>query len=438
MRLLTKWIVNILLAGVVGMSLSACQTNTETLAKEKELKEQKIKLSIRNPKVEISTQFEQMVAAYEKENPNVDITVHTVGGASDDLADLKAQIAAGNGPDIFTNSGYDNVKLWNEYLEDLSDQPWVEHAYKDTLAPVIMNEKIYGMPVNLEGYGFIYNKDLFKKAGIHTKPKTLTELEEAAKKLQQAGITPFANGYYEEWKLGVHLLNIAFAQQKDPSAFIKKLNNGTEKINHNQKFKDIIDLLDTTIKYGNDNPLSTDYNTEVQLFATGNAAMIQQGNWVQPMINQLSPNMNIGFLPIPINDDAKNDALVVSVSNYWVVNKQTTDEKKKEAKKFLNWMVSSKQGKIFITKQFKFIPAFDNIESDNLGPLAANLSLYYKEGKTLDSNWFSFPDEAREEFGLAMQSYIAKRLNHDQLLQEFQKSWEKASKKYSNSPHSPN
>lgn len=415
------------LAGLLSLSLSACQTAAEKAApQETDAPEKRVELDIRNPKVEISTQFEQMAAVYEKEHPNVLISVHTVGGAADDLTDLKAQIAAGNGPDIFTNSGFENARLWKGYLEDLSDQPWVGNAYEDALKPIRIDGNVYGLPLNLEGYGFIYNKDLFRKAGIESLPKTLSELTAAAEQLQQAGITPFATGYYEEWKLGVHLLNIAFAQQEDPAAFIKGLNDGTEKLENNPAFNDLISLLDLTLKYGNPNPLSTDYNMEVNIFAEGEAAMIQQGNWVQPMIDQLSPEMNIGFLPLPINDQRKNDALVVNVPNYWVVNKQTTPEKKKEAKRFLNWMVSSEQGKQFMTEEFKFIPAFKNIKADHLGPLARETIRYYNAGKTLDSNWFGFPVEVREEFGLAMQLYVGKQLNREQLLHEFQKSWDKA------------
>lgn len=420
--------ITMFLAGLLSLSLCACQQASpeDTAMPDTAASNPKITLDIRNPKVEISTQFEHMAAVYEKENPHVNIKIHTVGGAADDLTDLKAQIAAGEGPDIFTNTGYENARLWRDYLEDLSDQPWVGNAYEDALRPIEMDGSIYGMPLNLEGYGFIYNKDLFKKAGIETLPKTLTGLTAAAEQLQNAGITPFATGYYEEWKLGVHLLNIAFAQQEDPSAFIKKLNDGSEKIEDNQKFNDVINLLDLTLKYGNSNPLSTDYNMEVNLFAAGKAAMIQQGNWVQPMIDQLSPQMNIGFLPLSINDLPDNDALVVNVPNYWVVNKQSSQEKKKEAKKFLNWMVSSRQGKQFMTEEFKFIPAFKNIKAGHLGSLAHETIDYYKAGKTLDSNWTEFPVGVREEFGLAMQLYAGKQLTRKQLLHEFQKSWDKA------------
>ncbi|RSL31481.1 carbohydrate ABC transporter substrate-binding protein [Salibacterium salarium] len=421
-----KEIVTICLIGALSLSLSACQKKTEIETEEATMDDKKITLNVRNPKVEIATPFEHMVQAYEKEHPNINIEVHTVGGAMDDFSDLKAQMAAGNGPDIFTNPGYESARVWSEYLEDLSDQPWMDDAYEETLTPVTFDGSIYGMPMNLEGYGFIYNKDLFKEAGIDSLPSTLNELNAASEKLQQAGITPFATGYYEEWKLGDHLMNIAFAQQEDPAAFIKDLNEGTDTISNNPKFKDLLQLIDVTLEYGSDEPLSTDYSMEVNTFAAGEAAMILQGNWIQPMIDQRSPNMSIGILPIPINDDPDKEALVVNTPSYWVVNKQTTDEKKKEAKKFLNWMVSSEEGKRYMTERLKFIPAFKHIESDDSGPLAEQTMQYYEEGQTMSSNWFDFPVCVREEFGSATQLYIKKQLTRDQLLQEYQKSWEEA------------
>lgn len=423
MKMKTRFI---LFVGLLSLSLSACQPVPKMQSNHTDKAEPNITLTIRNPKVEVSTQFEQMASVYEKSHPNIKIDIHTVGGAVDDFSDLKAEIAAGTGPDIFTNSGYETAKAWQHYLEDLSDQPWVKHAYPEALAPMTFGGKIHGMPMNLEGYGFIYNKDLFQKAGIDTVPTTLTALTAAAEKLQRIGITPFATGYYEEWKLGDHLMNVAFAQQKDPAAFIQNLNNRNETIQNTPAFNDLINLLDVTVKYGTRNPLTTDYNMEVDLFASGKAAMIQQGNWIQPMIDQQSPHMNIGFLPIPLNDYSKSK-LVVSVPNYWVVNTQSPSSQKKAAKEFLNWMVSSKQGQAFMTDRFKFIPAFTHIEADHLGPLAEETIHAYKKGNTLHSNWFHFPSGVKEEFGIAMQLYIGKQLPRKQLLDEFQKSWERSS-----------
>lgn len=419
--------VQIILAGLLVLSLAACGGQKD--GKQQGASGNKVVLDVLNPKVEIATQFESLVKDYLKENPNVDIKIRTVGGGSDDRALLKTQFASGQGPDIFTNGGYEEAKLWKDYLEDLSDQPWVKDAYDYALEPMKLDGKVYGMPMNLEGYGFIYNKDLFAKAGITQAPKTLTELKNVAEKLAAANITPFSVGYAEKWILGVHMANIPFAQQPNPDTFIKGLGDGSQKFAGNAQFKGMIDLLDLTVKYGNKNPLTTDYNTEVTDFAQGKTAIIQQGNWIQPMLDKITPNLNVGVFPIPISDDPKNDALAIGVPNNWAVNKKTTDQKKAEAKKFLNWMVSSEQGKKLMTEQLKFIPAFSTIEGKNLGPIADDLIKYSKDKKTLSWNWYKYPAGAADDFGPAMQAYIAKQLNADQVLQEFQKSWEKSLKK---------
>lgn len=411
--------------GMIVILLAGCQTENDSRRKKEEKIEKKVVLDIRNPKVEIASEFEELAKVYEKENPEIDIRIRTVGGAADDYSDLKAELASGKGPDIFTNTGYENAETWRPYLEDLSKEWWVKEVYPGTLDAMEMDGNVYGMPMNLEGYGFIYNKELFQRAGVEKVPETLSELKKTAGMLEQKGITPFATGYYEDWKLGVHLLNVAFARQKDPDAFIKKLNAGEVQIPDNPLFQDVIDLLDVTLEYGNTDPLTTDYNMEVDLFAKGKAAMILQGNWIQPMIDERASDLEVSFMPIPVNEE-KSDELVVSVPNYWVVNKQADSSDKKEAKRFLNWMVSSKKGQTFITERFKFIPVFKNIKTDDLGPLAKETIAAYKKGNTLDANWSGFPAGVKEEFGSAMQMYVGKQLTREQLLREFQLSWDRA------------
>ncbi|SFD09307.1 ABC transporter substrate-binding protein [Bacillus sp. UNCCL81] len=388
---------------------------------------EKITLNIFQFKAEIAKDLEALAKEYQKENKNVTVKVQTVGGGADYGAALKAQFASGNEPDIFNNGGYQEAVTWKDKLEDLSDQDWVKDLYPETEKPMTVDGKLLGMPMNTEGYGFIYNKDLFDKAGITQLPKTLTELEATAKKLKDAGITPFSVGYGEWWILGIHLLNIPFAQQPDPDKFIADLNAGKVKIPDNDKFKEFIKLFDLTIKYGNKNPLTTDYNTQVTNFASGKTAMMQQGNWTQGMIDGITPNMKLGLLPMPINDD-KNamDKIPVGVPNNWVVNKNSKN--KEEAKKFLNWMVSSDTGKKYIVEKFKFIPAVKTIEGKGLGPIADDIQKYSAEGKVLSWNWFKYPNGATNEFGASMQAYVGGQKNPQQLLQSLQDTWDKLKK----------
>ncbi|PEL13577.1 ABC transporter substrate-binding protein [Bacillus sp. AFS017336] len=404
---------------------SGCNSNKKE--EKKSGAGEKVTLNIFQFKAEIAKDLEALANEYQKENKNVTVKVQTVGGGADYGAALKAQFASGNEPDIFNNGGYQEAITWKDKLEDLSDQAWVADLYPETEKPMTVDGKLLGMPMNTEGYGFIYNKDLFDKAGITQLPKTLTELEATAKKLKDAGITPFSVGYGEWWILGIHLLNIPFAQQPDPDKFIADLNAGTARIPDNDKFKEFIKLFDLTIKYGNKNPLTTDYNTQVTNFASGKTAMMQQGNWTQGMIDGITPNMKLGLLPMPINDDQEAmDKIPVGVPNNWVVNKNSKN--KEEAKKFLNWMVTSDTGKKYIVEKFKFIPAIKSIQGKGLGPIADDIQKYSSDGKVLSWNWFKYPDGATNEFGASMQAYVGGQKNAKQLLQSIQDSWNKLKK----------
>ncbi|UUZ80782.1 ABC transporter substrate-binding protein [Paenibacillus sp. P26] len=383
-----------------------------------------VTLKIFQFKVEINEALNRMKDEYEKTHPNVKLQIETVGGGADYGAALKTKFASNDQPDIFNNGGYNEMNTWLEHLEDLSDQPWVKDVLPVAKRPMTKDGKLYGMPMNIEGYGFLYNKDLFAKAGITELPKTLSQLEAAAAKLKAAGITPFSNGYQEWWILGIHNLNVAFARQADPDKYIAGLNDGSQKIG-GPVFDDWSKLLDLTVKYGRPNPLTTDYNTQVTDFASGKAAMMQQGNWTQVQIDKINPNLKIGVLPMPINEDAAaNDKLLVGVPNNWVINKDS--KLKPEAKEFLNWMVTSDIGKQYMTKEFKFIPAFSNITADekDLGMIAGDIQKYIKDGKVLSWNWPKYPDGATQEFGATMQAYIAGKKTKDQMFSDFQKSWD--------------
>ncbi|NLP51892.1 ABC transporter substrate-binding protein [Bacillus sp. RO1] len=409
---------------VVGIFAGCSSDNSSGKSDNNSGDGDQVTLNLFQFKVEIADQLAEMIKEFEAEHPNIKVKLETVGGGADYGAALKAKFASGEQPDIFNNGGFKELELWKEHLADLSEEPWAEHVLPIGKVPMTdpADGKLYGMPVNLEGYGFIYNKDLFEEAGITEPPTNITELKAAAEKLEAAGITPFSAGYAEWWVIGQHLLNIPFAQQDDPEAFIAGLYDGSEKIVGNKHFEDFKEVLDAEINFGNDNPLTTDYNTQVTQFASGQTAMLQQGNWTENMIYEVDPDMNMGFLPIPINDDASADSLPVGVPNNWAINKNS--ENIEEAKTFLNWMVSSETGKRYITEEFAFIPAFDNIEPAGLGDLGQSILEYSTAEKTVPWTWFMWPDGANKEFAATIQEYAAGRIDYDTVLERFQTTWD--------------
>jgi raffinose/stachyose/melibiose transport system substrate-binding protein len=374
-------------------------------------------------KVEIAEPLRAMLDEFEAEHPHITVNLETVGGGADYGAALRAKFASGDKPDIFNNGGFNELDLWLEHLADLSDEPWVDNVLPIGKVPMTADDgKLYGMPVNLEGYGFIYNKDLFEEAGITEAPTNYTELLAASKTLEEAGITAFSAGYAEWWVLGQHLLNIPFAQQDDPVAFIEGLFDGTETMIGNPRFEEFQKVIDMEITYGNDNPLTTDYNAQVTQFASGETAMLQQGNWTENMIYEINPDINMAFLPIALNDDESANSLPVGVPNNWAIHKES--DNLEEAKLLLDWMVSSETGKRYMTEEFASIPAFDNIEPAGLGALGESILEYSVDEKTIPWTWFRWPDGANQEFAATIQEYAVGQIEYDELLEKFQTIWD--------------
>lgn len=394
---------------------------SNNVEKEQEKPAEKKEITVFHFKVNIEKQFQALIDVYNTEHPNVVVKQEAVGGSTDWMALLKTRFAAGNGPEIFVVDGVSQLNLWKDRLVDLSAEPWVDQSYDFAKAEMTIDGKLYGMPVNVEGYGFIYNKDIFKELSLEV-PTTLTELKAAAQTIKDAGYTPFATGFGEYWVIGQHLINVPFAQQSDPDAFVSQLNDGSAKFPGNETFLKFKDLLDTVVQYGDPNPLTNDFNAQVALFASGKAAMIQQGNWMEPTIFETNPDMNMGLMAIPLSDEPQMDKLPVGVPQNFVVNKDT--ESVDEAKAFLNWLVSDETALKYYTEEFGYIPAFDHISADNLGPLSQDIAKYSKADKTIPWVFSKWPDGSYNKFASILQGYVGKQYEYEETLVKLQQAWD--------------
>lgn len=366
-------------------------------------------------KVEIADALNRMAEEYEKET-GVKVEVETHGGGEDYNALLKAEIASGSEPEIFNSEGFAALEPYYDRATDLSGEPWAKDVIEAAASPAQVDGKLLGMPMNIEGYGIFYNKDLFTQAGITTLPTTLAELEDAAKKLEAAGITPFSTTN-EWWSIGQHTINVGLAEQPDPVKFIEDSKAGTASFKGNEVFNNWINYVDLVFNYSQKDKLTTDYATQVAYFASGKAAMIQQGNWIQGDVDKIA-QLNVGLLPIPIDNSGKS-RIYTGPANFWIVNSKSKNAE--EAKAFLNWMVTSDTGKSYLTKEFKFIPALTSIKatSEDIGQMGAAVS---EQAATAGGwHWGRYPDGIIQGWGAAMQEYQGATIDKDTLFEKFDK-----------------
>lgn len=366
-----------------------------------------------NMKVEIADALTKMIPDFEKENPGIKVKLETVGGGADYGAALMAKFQSGDAPDIFNCTGFADLTKWFDKTADLTDQPWVSDMVTGANIPIERDGKIYGMPLATEGFGFAYNKDLFTKAGVTTLPNSLTTLEDACKKLQAAGITPFSNSYAEWWVLGLHNINVPLSTVADPQKFLDDVAAGKDSIKNLPVTAGWTKLLDLTVKYGQKNATTAgDYATSVANFSSGKAAMIQQGNWIQPDLDKVDANLNVGFLPMPLSDTAENK-IQAGIPNYLAARKDS--KVLDQTKTLLNWMVSSDTGRRYLTDELKCVPAFKSIKSDKFKGLNASLIEYSSAGNTYPWVFPRLPDGSGQLIGDAMMKYLGGQSKADDM-----------------------
>ena len=387
-------------------------------------------------KVEARKAIEKAAKEYEKTHDNVEINIKTIGGGDDYGSALRAEFQSGKKPAIYNIGGPQDTVDWMEHLEDLTDSDLTSKALDNTLGAVTKDGKVYGYPLALEGYGFIYNKEIFKKAGINPEDiNTFAKLEEATKTLdskkKDLGIdSVFVLPGKEKWVTGLHTSNVAFSNE---------FADGTEAFNAKEiqfKYADQLKkLLDLQVKYGykpdgSDASINgVDYSTQVEKqFSLGKAAMIQQGNWVYGSIEGIDKNLasNIGILPISL-DGVKEGCVPVGVPMYWAVNSDKSKKVKEAAKDFLDWLYTSDKGKKMIIEDFNFIPAYSGFESEDLqpqDPLAKDIAKYAQEGKTMPWVFMGYPTGYGEnKLGASFQKYFAGELTWDDVVKQAKADW---------------
>lgn len=329
------------------------------------------KIVIFQSKVEIVDQLEACAQAFEDETG---IKVEVWGTTGDDyLQQLKTKLANNQGPTIFNQTGYSELEMLQGYAADLTDLSIVPEVADGLLDPVKVDDKVYGIPYTVEGFGLVYNKDLCDASTL----KSTDDFINLIKEQKANGVEGFELSQETYFLIG-HILNTPFALQDNPEQFIADLEEGKVKMADNEIFKEFADMM-VQIRENCQNPLEQNYDGEVGDLATGKAAMIHQGNWCISLLQDFEFE-NVGLAPLPL---AGNDKLAVAAPSYWTVNSQATEREQAAAKKFIEWLYTSETGKSFLYDEFKFIPVLKNDTSENLDVLSAEVSKYVSEGKTI-------------------------------------------------------
>ncbi|MGX7265667.1 ABC transporter substrate-binding protein [Enterococcus crotali] len=420
----SKLIFSATVLTTAGLLLSACSGGSSSSSS----KEQAV-VDVFNIKVETKDQLDELAKKYESSHDDVKINVTTVGGGQDANAALQSKFSSGDEPSVFLLGGLADVEKWGDSLADLSDTTLAKTAIDGTLDGATKDGKVYGLPMNIEGFGFLINKELFKKAGVDVdKIKSYQDFEKAVKTLDSKKDSlemkaVFGFSAKEFWVVSQYSTHFVSPEFDDNLQKVYDAKNIEFK--YGDQFKKYTDLIN---KYNVQPILSLDYSTSVEEdFANDQVAIVHQGNWIVPTLNSLDPEFTkekLGILPLYVKDDT-DGKIAAGAPWYWGVNKNKEEKVVQASKDFLEWLYTDEEAMKVVTDEMEFIPAYTNFSSDSISdPTSKEIFNYLSDGKVVPWAHNQYPDGfSQTQFYPEFQKYLNGDISWDELMTKGKEAW---------------
>lgn len=288
--------------------------------------------------------LEEIVDMYQETHPNFNMEIEYIPERVSFLQKVKILGASGELPDWF-DADPDN------YIESLADEGvlydmealYEELGVSDRFFDIskdyarLNDGRLYLFTWQCNAEYFFYNKNIFAEAGIEKTPETFDEFLEVCAKIKEAGYTPISVG---DVTGGMFLRYMAFLPfRMTGNTYIEECCAGTRKFSEEPGIKAAA-FMQELGQYFPEGFTTSDYDTFVNLFTSGECAMMYNGTWV--LQNVVDENMNLrdefGIFTMPAYDE--ND---VTTANDYFANSgigtailaESMDEQMKEFLAFL-------------------------------------------------------------------------------------------------------
>lgn len=305
----------------------------------------------------------------------------SIGASADELPD----IAILDSPD---HASYAKMGIF----EDLTGKFDVDDYYEGTVNSCTIDEKLYGVPFGANCLALYYNEDMLNEKNVSV-PSTWDELKEAAETLTEGSVTglAFCSVQNEEgtfnfvpwlWSTG------ASSYEMDSEGGIKALTYVKDLIDAGVMSKECINWTQGDV---------------MNQFISGNVAMMVNGPWQIPTMQEEAPDLNWKVTLIPKDSEY---ASCLGGENYAVIKGRNTEG----ALDFLTYATEEEQVKYLMDK-FGYISANQTIaesqfeEGSPYEPFVEELQYAQPRGPLAD--WPSVSDAISLAFNEAMTGVAA-------------------------------
>ena len=367
-----------------------------------------------NFKPEQDPQWQALAKLYT-EQTGVPVTVVTAASGQYETT-LMAEMEKSECPTLFQVNGPVGLANWTDYCYDLAGTELVKHLTNEAFA-LKEGDVVKGIAYVVETYGIIANTKLLAKAGYTPADvKGFESLKAIAEDIQARKAELGVDGAFSsagmdgssDWRFKTHLANMPIYYEYKADGIGT---TGAIKGTYLDNYKKIWDLYINNSTCEPALLASKTGDDSRNEFLAEKAVFFQNGTWEYGSVSALGDE-NITMLPIYIDAEGEeNQGLCTGTENYWCVNAIADQEDIDATIAFLEWVITSDEGRKSMSQDMGFVVPFDTFTGEyaSANPLVAVDTALTAAGKAPVS--WNFPTMPSEEWkngvGSALTAYAA-------------------------------
>lgn len=345
------------------------------------------KVYLLNFKPETDEAWQELASSYSDQY-GVDVTVLTAADGQY-ATTLQSEMAKNPAPTIFTVGNATAAATWNDYTLDLSDSELYKHLTDKSLV-VNYDNKVAAVANCFESYGLIYNKTILEGyCGLDgAKVSSIDEInsfdtlkavaddinsrvDEINEALGTDLTEAFASAGLDDgssWRFSGHLANLPLYYEFKDDGVDLTAGEPTIDGTYLDQFKAVWDMYVSDSAADPATLNSGSYNAE-QEFGMGEAVFYQNGDWefsalTNPDNGYTVTADDLAMMPIYFGVDDENEGLCSGTENFWAVNAKAPQEDIDSSLAFLEWVITSDEGRGALVDKMGLTCPFDTFTGD--------------------------------------------------------------------------
>ena len=331
----------------------------------------------------------------------------------------------------FVKAGH--VLKLDKYM-DADNQKWRKRIFPEALKSVSFvdgNEfnvpaGVYGVPIDVINIQYIYNKKIFKAAGLDPDkpPQDIDEFLKAIEAIKKAGYQGLVSGFSEPWLIDCMASNFAWNIMGEE----KMIATYKGEVSYTDpdwiKVFSIIEKMAKAGAFASGVVIKSNKDAELE-FALEKDGFAFNGSWAVHVYKDMNPEIEIGIILPPKVSNANPRGIWGGAGTWFAVNAKSG--KREMAVEFLDWLTQPEQ-QVRLAKETLSIPSvrgcMSSVPEELKGFLSGMKYVYHPRNFPVQEDSIVV-----EAFDKGLQSIVTGEKTAEQVAQEVQKVKERQMKK---------